>query len=51
LHERYFGWDARRYASASAHNQARTRGQLRLAQQLRTELPTLEQVTANAFAH
>lgn len=50
LNERYFGWDARRYASASAHNQARTRGQLALAEQIRAELPALERATARAFA-
>jgi Ser/Thr protein kinase RdoA (MazF antagonist) len=50
LNERYFGWDARRYASASAHNQARTRGQLELAEQLRAALPALERATVNAFA-
>jgi len=32
LNERYFGWDETRFASASAHNQARTRGQLALAE-------------------
>ena len=32
LRERYFRWDASRYPSASAHNQARTRGQLQVAE-------------------
>ena len=33
LRESYFRWDERRYASASAHNQARTRGQLQIAEE------------------
>jgi len=49
LRERYFGWDARRYPSASAHNQARTRGQLQVAESLAAELPFLETATAEAF--
>lgn len=32
LNERYFGWDPARFASPSAHNQARTRAQLALAE-------------------
>jgi Ser/Thr protein kinase RdoA (MazF antagonist) len=50
LNERYFGWDARRYASASAHNQARTRSMLALAEQIRAALPALEHATSSAFA-
>jgi Ser/Thr protein kinase RdoA (MazF antagonist) len=34
LNERYFAWDAGRFESASAHNQARTRAQLALAHSL-----------------
>jgi Ser/Thr protein kinase RdoA (MazF antagonist) len=49
LRERYFRWDERRYASASAHNQARTRAQLAIAERLRTELPALRELTARAF--
>ena len=49
LRERYFGWDARRYESASAHNQARTRGQLQVAERLLDELPALETLTAQLF--
>jgi Ser/Thr protein kinase RdoA (MazF antagonist) len=49
LRERYFRWDARRYASASAHNQARTRAQLAIAETLRAELPALRELTAHAF--
>jgi Ser/Thr protein kinase RdoA (MazF antagonist) len=48
LRERYFRWDERRYASASAHNQARTRAQLAIAERLRTELPALRELTARA---
>ena len=49
LRERYFGWDERHYPSASAHNQARTRAQLEIADALRAELPTLRELTARAF--
>ncbi len=50
LRESYFGWNRARYDSASAHNQARTRGQLLLADGIRAELPALEDFTARAFA-
>lgn len=49
LNERYFGWNRQRYASASAHNQARVRGQLQVAAGILAELPALEEVTARAF--
>jgi hypothetical protein len=49
LRERYFGWDRARYATASAHNQARTCGQLQVAETLRAELSTLEATTARTF--
>jgi Ser/Thr protein kinase RdoA (MazF antagonist) len=49
LRERYFRWDERRYASASAHNQARTRAQLKIAATLLTELPALRELGARAF--
>jgi Ser/Thr protein kinase RdoA (MazF antagonist) len=49
LHERYFRWDPSRYASSSAHNQARTRAQLAIAATLRAELPALRELTARAF--
>ena len=49
LRESYFGWNRTRYESASAHNQARTRGQLLLAEGIRAELPALENFTARAF--
>jgi Ser/Thr protein kinase RdoA (MazF antagonist) len=50
LHERYFGWNRARYESASAHNQARAYGQLRLAEGIQAELPSLEDLTARAFS-
>jgi Ser/Thr protein kinase RdoA (MazF antagonist) len=50
LNESYFGWNRQRYASASAHNQARTQGQLRLAASLAAERAALEDVTAAAFS-
>jgi hypothetical protein len=50
LRERYFRWDERRYASATAHNQARAQGQLQLAEGMLAELPELTAVTARAFA-
>jgi Ser/Thr protein kinase RdoA (MazF antagonist) len=49
LRERYFRWDERRYASSSAHNQARTRAQLNIAATLRAELPALREIGARAF--
>ena len=49
LRERYFGWDNRRYPSASAHNQARTRGQLQVAESLEAEQSALDEATARAF--
>jgi aminoglycoside phosphotransferase (APT) family kinase protein len=50
LRERYFGWDERRYASASAHNQARTRGQLQVATRIGTEIDALDAITERAFS-
>jgi Ser/Thr protein kinase RdoA (MazF antagonist) len=49
LRESYFGWDDRRYDSASAHNRARTRGQLQVAETLRAELDELDEITERAF--
>jgi Ser/Thr protein kinase RdoA (MazF antagonist) len=49
LRESYFGWNRARYESSSAHNQARTRGQLLLAAGIRAELDALEELTAQAF--
>lgn len=49
LHERYFAWDERRYRSASAHNQARTAGQLNLARSIRAQRADIEAVVRRAF--
>ena len=49
LREKYFAWDDRRYSSASAHNQARTRGQLQVAESLKAEQAALDELTARAF--
>jgi Ser/Thr protein kinase RdoA (MazF antagonist) len=49
LRESYFGWNSARYESASAHNQARVQGQLKLAEGIRAELAELEDATARAF--
>ena len=48
LRERYFGWDKSRFASASAHNQARTRGQLALARTVRSQLPAIDELVTRA---
>jgi Ser/Thr protein kinase RdoA (MazF antagonist) len=49
LRERYFGWDEQRYPSASAHNQARTRNQLQVADNVLAALPAMHTVTNGAF--
>jgi Ser/Thr protein kinase RdoA (MazF antagonist) len=49
LRENYFGWDRERYPSASAHNRARTRGQLALAEALGAERSTAERVLQATF--
>jgi Ser/Thr protein kinase RdoA (MazF antagonist) len=48
LRERYFGWDKHRFASASEHNQARTRGQLDLARAVRSQLHSIEELVTHA---
>ncbi|HEU4619893.1 MAG TPA: phosphotransferase [Gammaproteobacteria bacterium] len=50
LAESYFGWDRRRFATASAHNQARTRCQLSLAASIRAERPVLQSILEAEFA-
>lgn len=50
LAESYFGWDRRRYASASAHNQARTRCQLSLSRSIRGQRSVLQAMLEAAFA-
>jgi len=49
LVERYFAWDRERFGSASEHNQARTRGQLNVAQGVRHELPAMRDIVESAF--
>ena len=49
LRERYFGWDANRYPSASAHNQARTRNQLQVAENVAAELASMQEATSAVF--
>ncbi|HEX5046267.1 MAG TPA: phosphotransferase [Gammaproteobacteria bacterium] len=49
LRERYFRWNPARYASASAHNQARTRGQLQVADRIAAQRDALDEITARAF--
>jgi Ser/Thr protein kinase RdoA (MazF antagonist) len=48
LRESYFGWDKNRFATASDHNQARTRGQVALARAVRAQLPTIEELVTVA---
>jgi Ser/Thr protein kinase RdoA (MazF antagonist) len=50
LEERYFGWDATRFGSASEHNIVRARAQLALAESIAAGLTELEDETQRAFA-
>jgi Ser/Thr protein kinase RdoA (MazF antagonist) len=50
LAESYFGWDAERYTSASAHNLARARGQLALARDIARQREALQTEVERAFA-
>jgi Ser/Thr protein kinase RdoA (MazF antagonist) len=50
LEESYFGWDSARYASASAHNLARARGQLALARDIARQRAALETEIERTFA-
>src|SRR5690606_16462842 len=49
LEERYFRWDPERYGSSSAHQQARTRGQLALAASIEAELDEMRRIVGDAF--
>jgi Ser/Thr protein kinase RdoA (MazF antagonist) len=49
LRESYFRWDPSRYPSSSAHNQARTRGQLQVAENAFASLDAMHEATAHAF--
>ena len=46
--ESYFGWDAERFESASAHNQARCHGQLALAANIISQRADLRQIALTA---
>jgi len=50
LEERYFGWDQKRFGSASAHNRARAAAQLHLAESIAADIATLEIETERAFS-
>jgi len=50
LNENYFGWDPARFASASAHNEARARSQLALARLVLERRAVLETAIAAALA-
>ncbi|MGI9257906.1 MAG: phosphotransferase, partial [Gammaproteobacteria bacterium] len=49
LNESYFGWDDARFASASEHNEARTRGQIDLARSIASCHAELDRIVAQAF--
>ncbi|MEI8256192.1 MAG: phosphotransferase [Deltaproteobacteria bacterium] len=46
LNERYFGWNAARYASRGEHNLVRARGQLALARSIDAQRVDLERIVA-----
>jgi Ser/Thr protein kinase RdoA (MazF antagonist) len=50
LRERYFGWDAARYATRGEHNEVRARSQLAVARSVREQRAALEAVVRRAFA-
>jgi Ser/Thr protein kinase RdoA (MazF antagonist) len=47
--DRYFGWDATRFASRVEHNLARTRAQLSLADSIATQRDALRELVQRAF--
>ncbi len=49
LNENYFGWDEARFASASEHNEARTRGQIDLARSIASHRAEMDRIVAQAF--
>jgi len=49
LQERYFGWDAGRFASAAEHNLVRARAQLSLARSIHEHRDRMEQVVEQAW--
>jgi Ser/Thr protein kinase RdoA (MazF antagonist) len=50
LEERYFGWDAKRYASRGEHNLVRAGSQLSLAESVRESRAELAAIVARVFA-
>jgi Ser/Thr protein kinase RdoA (MazF antagonist) len=50
LNERYFGWDAARFATRGEHNELRARSQLAVARSVRAQRDALETIVARAFA-
>jgi Ser/Thr protein kinase RdoA (MazF antagonist) len=50
LNESYFAWDRERFPTASAHNQARTRNQLKLARSILAQREQLNAEVAAAFS-
>lgn len=49
LQESYFGWDATRFPSATAHHLLRARGQLALAQSIAKQYSALEKIVRSSF--
>lgn len=49
IEDRYFGWDASRFASRTAHNLVRAKGQLSLARSVRGQFAQLSDITRSAF--
>jgi Ser/Thr protein kinase RdoA (MazF antagonist) len=50
LNERYFGWDATRFATRGEHNLLRARGQWALHEAVMRARPTLDRAVRDAFA-
>jgi Ser/Thr protein kinase RdoA (MazF antagonist) len=50
FNENYFGWDSKRFGSASEHNRARCQSQLNLARDIFAQRDKMLAITARAFA-
>jgi hypothetical protein len=50
LEERYFGFDASRFATRGEHNLARARGQLELAKSLVAQLDAAERIVRETLS-
>ena len=50
LNENYFAWNRERFPTASAHNQARTRNQLKLANSILAQQEQLDAEVTSAFS-